>query len=174
MSIATHRFHRLAGWLEMMLRHGRDAHPLGARRVICGFVLLGVPCASAGAQRPGGGPRVGGVAAAPNASRRTPMPIVPVVRQPDVDSAPSCPRGARLLRLPAIAVVGLAAPVAGIAALVSEHRTRAAVGALAGGTAYATGVTLWLGARRDCHAGQALAYAATPLPAIAGAMIGAR
>ena len=134
-------------------------------------VLVGLPWTQAAAQRPGGGPRIGGVAAAPNVARRD---VGRVVVQPEVDSGPSCPRGARLLRLPAIAVVGLAAPVAGIAALVSEHRTRAAVGALAGGTAYAAGVTLWLGARRDCHAGQALAYAATPLPAIAGAMIGAR
>jgi hypothetical protein len=130
--------------------------------------------AAAHAPRPGGGPRLGGIAAAPNASRHARALLGPIARQPDIDLGPSCPRGARLLRLPAIAIIGLAAPVAGVAALVSEHRMRAAVGALVGGTAYAAGVTVWLGVRRDCHAGQAFAYAATPLPAIAGAMIGAR
>ena len=110
------------------------------------------------------------------AARRDVAPSRPnVIRQPDVDSEPSsCPHGARLLRFPAIAVVGLAAPVAGIAALISDHPLRAASGAMIGGAGYAAGVTLWLATRRECHAGQAFAYVATPVPAIAGAWVGSR
>lgn len=100
---------------------------------------------------------------------------LPVLRQPEVDSGGGgCPRGARLLRFPLLSTVGLAAPVAGIAALVSDHPMRAATGAMVGGAGYATGVTLWLATRRECHAGQALAYAATPIPAIVGAWAASR
>jgi len=120
------------------------------------------------------GPRIDAVALLRGGAARP--DTIPVARRPadpddadEVDDGPSCPRGARLLRLPILSVVGLAAPVAGISALVAHRRMRAASGAMIGGAGYATGVTMWLGVRRDCHAGQALAFAGTPLAAIVGA-----
>ena len=87
----------------------------------------------------------------------------------------TCPLGRRgWLTNPARAVALLALPVAGISALVSEQRARAATGALVAGTAYAVGATVVLSRQSRCSSTSSLIYVWTPLAATAGAVIATR
>ncbi len=75
---------------------------------------------------------------------------------------------------PVLAVAAFALPVAGIAALISERKQRAATGAIIGGSLYAVGATIALDRFPSCSSTSGLIYVWTPLAATAGAVIATR
>jgi hypothetical protein len=75
---------------------------------------------------------------------------------------------------PVLAVAAFALPVAGIAALISERKKRAATGAIIGGSLYAVGATIVLDRMASCSSTSGLIYMWTPFAATAGAVIATR